>query len=219
MATPPDWKEGTFQMWNDTRGFGFIKPNSGEEGIFVHRSTLSEDISQPASGDAVLFQSSWDDQRKKERATSVKPKEAGASKSTSASTGSTATPAKPSKFHVVSDASKWNVVKEPLAACPAGRSIVQFVVKVRSEAPKASGGDARREEFQIVGDENWDRRLFPAGPSREEVVVLKPDGPESKADMTRGKGHGRNWAVEGKPGASFRILLDAEAMTVACEEA
>jgi len=89
-------------------------------------------------------------------------------------------------------------------------------ITVRSDAPKGDG-DTKRESFQIVGDGSWDKRLYPAGGDREETVVLKPGGATSRAADQRGKGHGRNWAVEGRPGTAFDILFDADAQTVSCE--
>ena len=38
---------------------------------------------------------------------------------------------------------------------------------LRSDAPKGKGGDVR-EEFQIVGNQSWDLRFYPAGGDKEE---------------------------------------------------
>jgi CspA family cold shock protein len=37
-------QEGTVKFYNDTKGFGFIKPNNGTEDIFVHATGLMSDI-------------------------------------------------------------------------------------------------------------------------------------------------------------------------------
>ncbi|MDH5396606.1 MAG: cold-shock protein [Cyclobacteriaceae bacterium] len=37
-------KEGTVKFFNNSKGFGFIKPNDSNEDIFVHESGLIDDI-------------------------------------------------------------------------------------------------------------------------------------------------------------------------------
>jgi len=96
-------------------------------------------------------------------------------------------------------------------------SVARHRITVRSDAPKGSGPDSRKEEFQLVGDGSWDKRIYPAGPDREETVVLRPGGAGSRAASDRGKGHGRNWAVEGRPGTVIDILYDSETMMVSCQ--
>ncbi|WP_025762459.1 cold-shock protein [Dyadobacter tibetensis] len=36
--------EGTVKFFNDSKGFGFIQPESGEKDIFVHVSGLQDEI-------------------------------------------------------------------------------------------------------------------------------------------------------------------------------
>ena len=37
-------QEGTVKFFNETKGFGFIKPNDGSQDIFVHVSGLIDEI-------------------------------------------------------------------------------------------------------------------------------------------------------------------------------
>ena len=36
--------EGTVKIFNESKGYGFIQPSSGEKDIFVHVSGLQDDI-------------------------------------------------------------------------------------------------------------------------------------------------------------------------------
>ncbi len=45
-------KKGTVKFFNETKGFGFIKEDGGQE-IFVHVSGLKEDIQE---NDTVMFE-------------------------------------------------------------------------------------------------------------------------------------------------------------------
>ncbi|CAE7756992.1 RMR3 [Symbiodinium sp. CCMP2456] len=90
-------------------------------------------------------------------------------------------------------------------------------VTIRSSAPMGSSKGMQKEEFQILEDGSWDKRLFPAGGNSETVVVLKP-GRFSQAERSSAENPGR-WAVEGKPGASFRIVYKTASGNVTCERA
>ena len=46
-------QEGTVKFFNETKGFGFIKPNNGSEDIFVHVSGLVDKIRE---NDNVTFE-------------------------------------------------------------------------------------------------------------------------------------------------------------------
>jgi len=46
-------KEGTVKFFNNTKGFGFIKPNDSSEDIFVHESGLVDEIRE---NDQVKFE-------------------------------------------------------------------------------------------------------------------------------------------------------------------
>eukprot|EP00913_Durusdinium_trenchii_P034883 g32630.t1 len=64
----------------------------------------------------------------------------------------------------------------------------------------------------------WEHRLFPAGGTEETVIVLRP-GQRSAAAVSNAhvEGHGRNWAVEGKPGDVFRLRFDPQNLSITCE--
>lgn len=47
---------GTLVKWNDDRGFGFIEPATGTEGIFVHISAFPQDGIRPRIGELVSFE-------------------------------------------------------------------------------------------------------------------------------------------------------------------
>jgi len=49
-------EKGLLVRWNDDRGFGFIKPSSGGEDIFIHISALKHLHRKPAVGDVINYQ-------------------------------------------------------------------------------------------------------------------------------------------------------------------
>jgi len=211
---------GTVKMWNEERGFGFITPNDGGEDVFVHRSALGDGV-QLAPGNAVSYEGIWDDRKQKYRAAGVELAAGGADgQESSAPRTSSSSPA-PIQFrslHMVGAFADWAPSKEPMDG--AEDSPVRHRLTVRAKAPQAKDDKrARREEFQILGDGSWDKRFYPAGGNHEEVVVVRPGEAGRPAASDRGKGHGRNWAVEGQPGAAFDVIFDPVARTVSCEAA
>ncbi|MCB0490622.1 MAG: cold-shock protein [Cyclobacteriaceae bacterium] len=46
-------QEGTVKFFNNTKGFGFIKPNNSTEDVFVHQSGLIDEIRE---NDKVKFE-------------------------------------------------------------------------------------------------------------------------------------------------------------------
>lgn len=46
-------QEGTVKFFNNTKGFGFIKPNNSSEDVFVHESGLIDEIKE---NDKVKFE-------------------------------------------------------------------------------------------------------------------------------------------------------------------
>ena len=47
---------GTLARWNDDRGFGFIKPDNGNQDIFVHISAFPKDDIRPTIGEQISFE-------------------------------------------------------------------------------------------------------------------------------------------------------------------
>lgn len=225
--------EGTVKMWNDEKGFGFISPGAGGEDVFVHRSALQEGV-QLSQGMPVSYDPEWDERKRKDRAANVATSEGGGG-----SGGDSAAPAgssggggsfggaaatavqsipQASGWNLVSAGGKWEISRQPMSQ-DGGSSLLRQRVTIHKDSPKGSTPDLKKEEFQLCGDGSWDKRVYPAGPDREESVVLKPSGAGAKAAGQRGKGHGRNWVVEGKVGSSWDIVFDPQTQMVTVEQA
>ncbi|KAF5738120.1 cold shock domain-containing protein 3-like [Tripterygium wilfordii] len=57
MAQQEERSTGTVQWFNDSKGFGFIKPDDGGEDLFVHHSSIKADgFRKLFEGDSVEFQ-------------------------------------------------------------------------------------------------------------------------------------------------------------------
>lgn len=217
--------EGVVKMWNEDRGFGFLSPSAGGEDVFVHRNSIQQGV-QLSQGMAVSYDPEWDDKKRKDRAANVRVAAGGegggaaAAPAPGAGQGGPAAAARPmpsaSCYNLVGSVGKWEISRQPMGQDPSG-AVVRHRITVRSDAP--GGADLKKEEFQIVGDGSWDKRIYPAGPDREETVVLRPGSPGSRAAGDRGKGHGRNWAVEGRAGSSIDIVYDPQTQMVTAEQA
>jgi cold shock CspA family protein len=49
-------EKGKLVRWVDDKGFGFIKPQSGEDDIFLHISALKGMSRKPVIGDVIHYQ-------------------------------------------------------------------------------------------------------------------------------------------------------------------
>ena len=57
--------KGLLVRWNEDRGFGFIKPSSDNEEIFIHVSALKHMVRRPVVGDVIHYQLNIDGNSKK----------------------------------------------------------------------------------------------------------------------------------------------------------
>ena len=48
--------KGTVKFYNDMKGFGFIKPDSGDKDVFVHSSRLGSIVETLHEGQTVMFE-------------------------------------------------------------------------------------------------------------------------------------------------------------------
>merc|ERR1712194_662262 len=62
---------GVMLRWNGDKGFGFIKPDQGDEDLFCHVSSLLGGEGRVQDGDRVKFVKDYDDRKGKDRAIEV----------------------------------------------------------------------------------------------------------------------------------------------------
>ena len=53
--------QGHLVEWNDVRGFGFIQPNGGGAGVFIHISSFDRKTGRPAKGSLVTYELTTDE--------------------------------------------------------------------------------------------------------------------------------------------------------------
>jgi cold shock protein len=65
---------GKVVLWNEARGFGFVRPDNGEADVFVHVSAAREGgIEELAVGDKLEFLIERDERTGKPRAVDIRP--------------------------------------------------------------------------------------------------------------------------------------------------
>lgn len=67
---------GTIKKFFQDKGFGFVTPDDGSEDVFVHVKD-NPDLEECQAGDAVLFDSEWDDRKGKYKGTNLSLKSGG----------------------------------------------------------------------------------------------------------------------------------------------
>merc|ERR1712110_150741 len=65
-----DMPSGVVKKWMDEKGLGFISPDDGGDDVFVHRSVLDGGEEYLEEGDAVTFESEYDDRKGKYKCSS-----------------------------------------------------------------------------------------------------------------------------------------------------
>jgi cold shock CspA family protein len=49
-------ERGRIDYWNSARGYGFIRPDSGGDDVFLHIKALAPGIAEPERGDVVEYE-------------------------------------------------------------------------------------------------------------------------------------------------------------------
>ncbi|MGQ4650256.1 DUF1294 domain-containing protein [Lyngbya aestuarii] len=60
----PVRRKGKLIVWKDDRGFGFIKPDDGDQEVFIHISAFNNAYRRPQLGDIVHYQTTLDNKGK-----------------------------------------------------------------------------------------------------------------------------------------------------------
>jgi uncharacterized membrane protein YsdA (DUF1294 family)/cold shock CspA family protein len=72
MADAARWHKGTLVLWNDDRGFGFVRPDHGGEDFFIHITAFRKGTTRrPEIGDHVHYQIAQEVRAKKRIAYAV----------------------------------------------------------------------------------------------------------------------------------------------------
>lgn len=127
-------------------------------------------------------------------------------------------PIKPNSksYHIVGSWNYWDADIELMERKPDGP--LKHQVTIREWAPLSPNKDhnTRREEFQILGDGQWDERIYPGGNDTDKpgITVLESHADPSPVLYSGSHGHGRNWAIDGKPGFTYDVTFDPENMTI-----